>query len=144
VYEHGRLDHAEPKPQDERPAHAGALRRGPRARLPGDVELTREQVLAALTTPPATLLDALEAAAVPDDEWRAALPLALEIIQATEKGAPKEEVPVRTGKHFRFIERHAPYHVRRLPSGGVLLATHPYRTLWPLWADALMLLGSTP
>jgi hypothetical protein len=26
----------------------------------------------------------------------------------------------------------------------VLLATHPYRTLWPLWADALFLLGITP
>ena len=25
--------------------------------------------------------------------------------------------------------------------GGVLLATHPYRTLWQLWADALFLLG---
>ena len=23
----------------------------------------------------------------------------------------------------------------------VMLATHPYRTLWPLWADALFLLG---
>ncbi|WP_437651507.1 hypothetical protein [Sorangium sp. So ce362] len=30
---------------------------------------------------------------------------------------------------------------RRLPSGGVVLATHPYRTLWPLWADALFALG---
>jgi hypothetical protein len=33
--------------------------------------------------------------------------------------------------------------VRRLPNGGVMLATHPYRTLWPLWADALFLLGIT-
>jgi hypothetical protein len=31
--------------------------------------------------------------------------------------------------------------VRRLPNGAVMLATHPYRTLWPLWADALGLLG---
>jgi hypothetical protein len=43
-----------------------------------------------------------------------------------------------------FIERHAPNHVQRLPNGGVVLATHPYRTLWPLWADALFLLGIIP
>jgi hypothetical protein len=33
--------------------------------------------------------------------------------------------------------------MRRLPNGGVLLATHPDRILWPLWADALFLLGIT-
>src|SRR5262249_23616979 len=141
VYEHHRLDYAGPKPQDERPTHPGVVRVGPRAHLPGDIELTREQVLAALSTPSATLLEALEASAVPDDEWRAVEPLALESIQAKEKGAPTEEVNVNTGKHTRFIEHHAPYHVRRLPNGGVLLATHPYRTLWPLWTDALFLLG---
>jgi len=115
--------------------------RGTRVALPSDDDLTREQVLAALATPPATLLEALEASAVPDDEWRAVEPLALETIQAAKEGAPTEEVNVLTGGHARFIERHAPYHVRRLPNGGVLLATHPYRTLWPLWADALFLLG---
>ena len=74
--------------------------------------------------------------------------MANQLIEAKKQGAPTEEVDisgykmdVRTGKHARFIERHAPYHVRRLPSGGVLLATHPYRTLWPFWADALFLLG---
>lgn len=116
---------------------------GTRVALPGDDELTREQVLAALSMPPATLLEALEASAVPDDEWRAVEPLALETIQAAKEGVPTAEVRVLTGKHGRFIERHAPYHVRRLPNGGVLLATHPYRTLWPLWADALLLLGIT-
>src|SRR5262249_17472872 len=65
---------------DERPTRFDFVRRGPRARLPGDVELTREQVLAVLSTPPATLLEALEASAVPDDEWRAVEPLALEAI----------------------------------------------------------------
>jgi hypothetical protein len=114
---------------------------GTRVALPGDAELTREQVLAVLSIPPATLLEALEASAVPDDEWRAVEPLALETIQAAKEGVPTAEVRVLTGKHGRFIERHAPYHVRRLPNGGVLLATHPYRTLWPLWADALLLLG---
>jgi hypothetical protein len=141
--EHAVLDRAAAKSRDERPTRPDAARRGPRPILPGDVELTREHVLAALATPPATLLDALEASAVPDDEWRAALPLALEAIEATKAGAPTYEVDVTTGKHTRFIERHAPYHVRRLPNGGVLLATHPYRTLWPLWADALFLLGIT-
>ena len=81
---------------------------------------------------------------MPDDEWHAVEPRALELIEARKQGAPTEEVNVSTGKHTRFIERHAPYHVRRLPNGGGLLATHPYRTLWPLWADALFLLGITP
>jgi hypothetical protein len=142
VWEHGRLEHdVTPTPQNQRPPHAGILRCGARTRLPNDVDLTREQVLAALATPPATMLEALEASAVPDPEWRAAEPRALEILQATKEGAPTCEVNVASGKHVRFIEHHAPYHVRRLPSGGVLLATHPYRTLWPLWADALFVLG---
>jgi hypothetical protein len=49
---------------------------------------------------------------------------------------------VTTRKHVPFIQRHAPYPVRRLPGGSVVLATHPSRTLWPLYADALGLLGS--
>jgi hypothetical protein len=142
--EHAVLDRAAAKSRDERPTRPDAARRGPRPILPGDVELTREQVLAALAMPPATLLEALEASAVPDEEWRAAEPLALELLEAKKQGAPTYEVNVSTGKHTRFIERHAPYHVRRLPNGGVLLATHPYRTLWPLWADALYLLGIRP
>jgi hypothetical protein len=124
-----------------RPPRRDLERKGPRQIGPGDEELTREQVLQALEIAPGTLLDALEAAAIPDDEWRAALPLALEAIEAKKQGAPTLEIDVSTGKHRRFIEHHAPYHVRRLPNGGVLLATHPYRTLWQLWADALLLLG---
>ena len=142
-YEHIRLDRDAGHVRDDRPTRFDFVRRGPRARLPDDVELTREQVLAALATPPATLLDALEASAVPDDAWRAVLPLALEAIQAKKEGAPTREADVTRGKHTRFIQHHAPYHVRRLPNGGVMLATHPYRTLWPLWADALYLLGIT-
>ena len=115
-----------------------------RVALPGDVALSRETVLQALAAPPGALLEALEASAVPDDEWRAVEPLALETIEATKAGAPTHEVDVSTRKHVQFIERHAPYHVRRLPNGGVLLATHPYRTLWQLYADALFLLGITP
>lgn len=115
-------------------------RKGPRVRLPGDVDLTREQVLAALATPPEKLLEALDACAVPDAEWRAIEPVAREVLKATRAGAPSEEVDVSTDDHTRWIEQHAPYHVRRLPSGGVMLATHPYRALWPLWAEALALL----
>ena len=112
-----------------------------RAWLPGDVALSREAVLGALSAPPGTLLNALEACALPDDEWRAVEPRAREVIQATKDSAPTYEVNVTTRKHVQFIERHAPYHVRRLPNGGVMLATHPYRTLWQLYADALFLLG---
>ena len=134
-------DRAAKKSWPTRPPRPELARKGPRPIGPGDKELTREQVLMALEAKPATLLEALEAAAVPDDEWRAAEPLAREMIDAKNQGAPTLEVNVTTGHHVRFIEQHAPYHVRRLPNGGVLLATHPYRTLWQLWADALHLLG---
>lgn len=115
-----------------------------RVALPGDVAFSREAVLQALAAPPGALLEALEASAVPDDEWRAVESVAREVIRATKDGAPTHEVNVTTRKHVQFIERHAPYHVRRLPGGGVLLATHPYRTLWQLYADALFLLGIAP
>ena len=141
VDEHETLDRKAAHHPASRGTHVGAIRRVPRDRLPGDVDLTREQVLKVLATPPTTLLEALEAAAVPDDEWRSAEPLALEALAAKAEGAPTVEVEVNTDRHRRFIERHAPYRVRRLPNGGVLLATHPYRTLWQLWADALELLG---
>jgi hypothetical protein len=141
VDEHETLDRKAAHHPASRGTHVGAIRRVPRDRLPGDVDLTREQVLKVIEIPPATLLEALEAAAVPDDEWRSAEPLALEALAAKKAGAPTVEVEVTSDRHRRFIERHAPYHVRRLPNGGVLLATHPYRTLWQLWADALELLG---
>ncbi|MEO7331589.1 MAG: hypothetical protein ABI193_23645 [Minicystis sp.] len=115
-----------------------------RVAVSGDVALSREAVLRALTMPPGALLEALEASALPDDEWRTAEGLALEAIEAAKAGAPTHEVDVTTRKHVRFIEQHAPYHVRRLPNGGVILATHPYRTLWQLYADALFLLGIDP
>ncbi|NUQ79945.1 MAG: hypothetical protein HUU21_41125 [Polyangiaceae bacterium] len=141
LWKHATLEHGAAHHPATRGTHVGAIRRVPRDRLPGDVELTREQVLKVMETPPNTLLEALEAAAVPDDEWRAVEPLALEMIEAKKQGAPVVEVDVTSKKHRHFIEQHAPYHVRRLPNGGVMLATHPYRTLWPLWADALDLLG---
>jgi hypothetical protein len=127
-------EHEEPKQRHALPE------RPKRVALPGDAEVSREQILAALSTPPATLLEALEAAAAaPDEEWQVVEPLAREMVRATATTVPTYEVAVTT-KHVRFLEQHAPYHVRRLPNGGVMLATHPYRILWPLWADALHLL----
>ncbi|XXT17628.1 hypothetical protein WME94_46100 [Sorangium sp. So ce429] len=149
VDEHETLDLHASRSRSERPTRDDAVRRVPRVLLPGDVEITREQVLQALSTPPELLLDALEASSLPDDEWRSVEPRARELIheiidetESTEReGEPSYEVTVATGRHVRFIERHSPYYVRRLPNGGVLLATHPFRTLWPLWADALLALG---
>jgi hypothetical protein len=139
--EHVRRDAEAASSRQDRPPHSGVVRRGARAILPTDVELTREQVLRVLGTPLPALLDALEAAAVPDGEWRDAEELALKMIEAKCQGEPIVEVDVTKGHHVQFIQHHAPYHIRRLPNGGVLLATHPYRTLWQLWADALELLG---
>ncbi|WP_437713146.1 hypothetical protein WMF45_45770 [Sorangium sp. So ce448] len=118
------------------------------------ISLSREAVLKALAIPPSALLEALEAAAEkPDGAWRAAEPRAREIYERTlpfrghderdtetGNGSPLSQVEI-TLDHFEFLVDHARFHVRRLPSGGVVLATHPYRTLWPLWADALFRLG---
>ncbi|XYH95992.1 hypothetical protein ACMHYB_50755 [Sorangium sp. So ce1128] len=141
VRQHMRVDWATAASRETRPTRADAARRGARTAIDGDAELTRETVLKALDTPPPVLLDALEASAVPDDEWRSVELAAIETVAATKAGAPTYEADLTSRKHVRFIERHAPFHVRRLPSGGVVLATHPYRTLWPLWSDALFVLG---
>ncbi|WP_437644863.1 hypothetical protein [Sorangium sp. So ce362] len=134
-------------------ARVEAAPRGARVSMKCESELTgslsRETVLKVLATPPAALLDALEAAAVPDDAWRAVEPKARELLElrrqlddeAAGEVPPAFWVDVTTREHTRFLEEHAPFHVRRLPSGGVVLATHPYRTLWPLWADAIFVLG---
>ncbi|XXY54939.1 hypothetical protein WME91_27790 [Sorangium sp. So ce269] len=134
-------------------ARVEAAPRGARVPMKRESELTgslsRETVLKALATPPAALLEALEAAAVPDGAWRAAEPKARELVELRRQLDDDDagEVPpafwvsVATREHTRFLEEHAPFHVRRLPNGGVVLATHPYRALWPLWADALFVLG---
>ncbi|NUQ79786.1 MAG: hypothetical protein HUU21_40300, partial [Polyangiaceae bacterium] len=82
VEEYDRRDYGATKSWATRPTRPDLARQGPRPIGPGDKELTREQVLAVLQTPPAALLDALEAAAVPDDEWREAEAVALEMIEA--------------------------------------------------------------
>ncbi|WP_437600253.1 hypothetical protein WMF28_01665 [Sorangium sp. So ce590] len=124
-------------------ARVDAAPHGARIAVKGGAEVSREAVLQAVDTAPEVLLDALEASALPDDEWCAVEPYAREIMKIIAEGAPVHDVDLTTRKHVRFLEQHAPYHVRRLASGGVTLATHPYRTLWPLWADALFLLGIT-
>ncbi|XXY53730.1 hypothetical protein WME91_21590 [Sorangium sp. So ce269] len=109
--------------------------------------LSRETVLKALAAPPSALLDALEASAAPDDAWRAAAPRATAIVDLTRQiaetgeGPPTWPVCTSTYGHIHFVKKHHPFHVRRLPSGGVVLATHPYCSLWPLWANALSALG---
>nr|WP_236644800.1 hypothetical protein [Sorangium cellulosum] len=109
--------------------------------------LSRETVLKALAAPPSVLLDALEASAVPDNAWRAAAPRASEILERTRRlaetgdGPPTWPVDTDKHRHFRFLKKHPPFLVRRLASGGVVLATHPFCSLWPLWADALDALG---
>ena len=115
-----------------------------RSWLPGDAELRREQVLAALSAAAATLLEALEVSAVPDDEWRAGEARAIETMQVTKGSVPAYAVDVNAGKDVPWIEQHAAYHARRLPNGGVMLSTHPYRTLWQLYEGALFLLGIDP
>jgi hypothetical protein len=124
-------------------ARVDAAPHGARVTVKGRAELSREAVLKVLNTSPAMLLDAIEASVLPDDEWRAVEFVATEVIQSMRTGVPVCEVDVATRRHVRFLEHHAPFHIRRLQSGGVLLATHPYRTLWPLWEDALHLLGIT-
>jgi hypothetical protein len=118
--------------------------RAPRVRYPEDDDLTREQVLATLQTPSETLIQALEAAAAPDAEWLEAEKLAFDVLAAKKEGEPTWWLQIDELDQRNFLEEHAPYHVRRLPNGGVMLATHPYRTLWPLWARALDLLGIRP
>jgi hypothetical protein len=122
-------------------ARIDAAPQGARVVVKEGGELSRETVLKVLATPPSLLLDALEAAAAaPDDAWQAVEPRALMAMEAISEGGPAYEADLTTRKHVRFIEHHAPYHVRRLPNGGILLATHPYRTLRRLWADTLDLL----
>jgi hypothetical protein len=116
----------------------------PRPRYPEDDELTREQVLATLQTPSETLLQALEAvAAAPDPEWVEAEKQALEVLAAPES-SPSWAGDLDRYEQRCFLEAHAPFQVRRLQNGGVMLNAYPYGYLWPLWAKALDLLGIRP
>ncbi len=144
LHDKERMDHATGMSLEALHARVDAAPIGSSIAVDGGGRLSREVVLAALKTSPAALLDALEASVLPDDEWRAVEPLALAAVEAMTTDASTYRADVSTRKHFQFLRHHAPYHVRRLPNGGVILATHPYRTLWQLYVDALFLLGITP
>jgi hypothetical protein len=113
--------------------------------------LAREQVLAALGLPPKVLLEALEAATNQlHPEWETIqwdLSRLLDEIKSAIASASAEDdvemIPV-TEEHIDFIEAHTPAYVKRLDNGATVLLAHPDRTLWPLWADALRLLGIRP
>jgi hypothetical protein len=144
LHDNERLELAAGLPLDALRERVEAAPRGATISVRDKGILTREEVLAALALGADVLLEALEAAAVPDNEWLTVEPLVQYAIEAARRGAHTVDVFVFTEPHVRFIQHHAPFHVRGLPNGGVMLATHPYRTLWPLWADALDLLGIRP
>jgi hypothetical protein len=108
--------------------------------------LAREEVLAALDLPPDELLAAVAAAAKKrDPEWLKIENDLLRVLNEITKSPAedREMVPV-TEEHINFIEQHTPIFIHRLDNGAVVLAANPDRTLWPLWADALRLLGIRP
>jgi hypothetical protein len=143
LHDKDKMERAAGMSLDELHARVDAAAGGACVPVAGGGKLSRETVLKVMDTSPTALLEALEASAPADEEWRAVESIALETIEARKAGASTQRVDLTTRKHVRFLQHHAPYHVRRLPGGGVLLATHPYRTLWPLYADALFLLGIT-
>jgi hypothetical protein len=110
------------------------------------VWLTREEVLAAMDLPKEDLLAALEACAEARSvEWHAVEADINRVIRGVEHAAVSEIEWSHMGhRHIRFLKEHAPSVVKRLENGGVVLFAHPYRTLWPLWASALDLLGIRP
>jgi len=110
------------------------------------VWLTREEVLAAMDLPKEDLLAALEVCAEARSvEWRAVEADINRVIRGVEHAAVSEIEWSHMGhRHIGFLKEHAPSVVRRLENGGVMLFAHPYRTLWPLWARALDLLGIRP
>ncbi|MBK9262854.1 MAG: hypothetical protein IPM54_24005 [Polyangiaceae bacterium] len=105
--------------------------------------LSREQILAALDLPPKTLVGALETAANKlHPEWEAIQWKLAEYMKLLVKApeSDKEMIPV-TEEHIHFIEEYTPAYVRHLDNKALVLHAHPDRTIWPLWADALALLG---
>jgi len=105
--------------------------------------LAREQVLSALDLPPKDLSDALKAASRKLDPAWEAIELGLHRLLEESSDDNSELIPV-TEEHIRFIEDHTPATVKRLDNGALILIAHPDRTLWPLWSDALALLGIRP
>jgi hypothetical protein len=59
------------------------------------------------------------------------------------QGREKEAFLV-TEEHIQLIEECSPAYVHHLENNALILHAHPDRTLWPLWASALDLLGIRP
>jgi hypothetical protein len=140
---HGRVDAA--------PIEARVF---PRDNSGRSIALSRETVLRALAMPGSALFEALVASANKlNNVWHAVEVRAVELGELTielkksgvEDATCNRDSSLRyvemTGEHVYFMADHAPFHIESFPSGRVLLATHFYRTLWPLWADALCSLG---
>jgi hypothetical protein len=99
-----------------------------------------------LALPPKELVAALEAAAARiDPVWKAIEAECTRVLGDLAKAAADdvETIPLN-GDHIRFIQDHSPASVEHLDNGALVLIAHPYRTLWPLWANALALLGIRP
>jgi len=110
------------------------------------VWFTREEVLAAMDVPKEKLLAALQAcAAETSPEWRAIEGDINRIRQTFEyrEGADVEWTSFGP-EHAAFLKKHAPFVVKQLDSGAVVMLASPWRNFWPLWSDALSLLGIRP
>jgi len=59
----------------------------------------------------------------------------------TQAPEDKKEALLVTEEHIHFIEEDSPAYVKHLENGALVLYAHPDRTLWPLWSNALRLLG---
>jgi hypothetical protein len=108
--------------------------------------LSREQILTALDLPPKALVEALENAANKlHPKWEAIQWEVADHIKKIQEAPDheKEMIPV-TEEHIQFIEDYTPAYVKHLENGALVLHAHPDRTLWPLWSDALRLLGIRP
>ncbi|MDI1451923.1 hypothetical protein [Polyangium sp. 6x1] len=128
-------------------ARVEAAPRGSSISLLDESMLKREEVLAAMDLSPSVLVEALQVCAGKiDPEWRAVEPDVIQALNDMRDPAVEshEGVPSDSDDHDRFIKEHTPSYVERLDKGGLVLLAHPYRTLWPLWADALALLGIRP
>lgn len=110
------------------------------------VWLKREEVLGMMDLPLEDVLAALEACAEERTaEWCAVETEMNRILRAIEHAAADDIEWSHLGsRHISFLKNHAPTVVKRLDNGAVILFAHPYRTLWPLWAKALDLLGIRP
>ncbi|MDC3960050.1 hypothetical protein [Polyangium jinanense] len=146
LHDKERIDLAVNSPLDVLRARVEASPRGSSVWIIDEERLAREQVLAALDLPPKVLIEALEAAQEKlHPTWEAMQwELSRLIDEIGRSPADEREMIPVTEEHIRFIEEHTPAYVRRLDNGAIVLMAHPDRTLWPLWSDALSLLGIRP